>query len=60
MAQFVCAFDALQDIESVKMRGKHSKKGNGEKMDPGWARLGKKIYQLEEYTSLVTPGEANA
>ena len=29
------------------------KKGNGEKIDPGLARMGKKIDQLEEYTSLI-------
>ena len=46
--------DQFRAIESVRMSVKHakSKKEMGKKIDPGRARLGKKIDQLEEYTSL--------
>ena len=37
-----------------RLRAKHSKqKEMGKNMDPGRAQLGKKMDQLEEYTSLV-------
>ena len=48
--------DQFKAIESVRMSVKHAKrkKEMGKKIDPGRARLGKKIDQLEEYTSLGT------
>ena len=41
-------------IESVRMRAKRTKrkKEMGKKIDPGWARLGKKMDRLVVYTSL--------
>ena len=42
-------------IESVRMRTKRAKKRNGEKIDSGQARLGKKMDRLLEYTSLDLP-----
>ena len=46
--------DQFKAIESVRMSVKHAKrkKEMGEKIDPGRARLGKKMDQLVEYTSL--------
>ena len=43
-------------IESVRMRAKRTKrrKEMGKKIDPGWARLGKKMDRLVVYTSLIT------
>ena len=43
-----------QAIESVRLRAKRAKrkKEKGEKIDPGWARLGKEMDQLVVYTSL--------
>ena len=47
--------DQFMAIQSVRMSMKHAKmrKGNGEQIDPGWARLGKKMDQLVVYTSLL-------
>ena len=46
--------DQFKAIESVRMSVKHAKrkKEMGKKIDPGRARLGKKIDQLVVYTSL--------
>ena len=50
--------DQFKAIESVRMSVKHAKrkKEMGKKIDPGRARLGKKIYQLVVYTSLGKVG----
>ena len=47
--------DQFKAIESVRMSVQHTKrkKEMGEKIDPGRARLGKKIDQLVVYTSLI-------
>ena len=47
--------DQFKAIESVRMSVKHAKrkKEMGEKIDPGRARLGKKMDQLVVYTSLT-------
>ena len=47
--------DQFKAIESVRMSLKHAKrkKEMGEKIDPGRARLGKKMDQLVVYTSLL-------
>ena len=49
--------DQFKAIESVRMSVKHAKrkKKMGEKIDPGQARLGKKMDQLVVYTSLGQP-----
>ena len=47
--------DQFKAIESVRMSVKHAKrkKEMGKKIDPGRARLGKKIDKLVVYTSLI-------
>ena len=47
--------DQFKAIESVRMSVKHAKRKKevGKKIDPGRARLGKKIDQLVVYTSLL-------
>ena len=51
--------DQFKAIESVRMSVKHAKrkKEMGKKIDPGRARLGKKIDQLVVYTSLLLSNE---